>query len=884
MYGFSLVKKEHIDEISSEVFLYKHTCGARLVFAQNDDENRVIMPVFKTLPENDKGTAHIVEHCTLCGSESYRLKDPFNVLEKGSIYTYLNAITYEDKTVYPVASTDEEELKKMTEVYADALFKPLLTENEGIFQQEGVYRDENGISGVVLNEMKGAFASESKKLLHSLRSVLYKNCNYRYYSGGIPDKIPELTYNEFKRFYTDRYTGANCVIYVYGKVDIEYYMKLFARYFKSAKECDIDESVRVNNTDEPVAVKAGNTAVGMCGALFACASVDNYLECILLSVLCEVLIAGDNSILRQTLVDSGIAIKIGGGYDDSAKATKLYIYAEGADFCKFKNSLQNTFKELVEYGIPQDKISAAINRLKFYIKEKDFGYKPTGLFFGLELMKGLLYGNNSFEPLKISGMLDAAKSADYSALIKKYLLNKGVYGYTVNENPKMDKINMPINYKPLKSFQSQTDSREMLDRVPPKSLKSIVPKPIWFDYDFDSGCLFTLDNKSEIVYLDLVYPLEFDVINISFASLYCNIALYMDTWLLEQAEFYFGKFYAKADIIDKDGLVIPVISLKTSFLRENTNKCIQIIKAFTGGIRFNDNKKVSRLISGEKAIMQENFSTSGNRYAIIRALAAVSPSFALKDKLSGVNMYNLLCSDMCFGRELHKISHYIRNTKPLAVLRGNSSDRRVVCNSFNLTNTVPKAHTVNTKPVNSGGFITGDSVSNSALALKLPFYNGTMELVSVIAERSYIWDKIRLEGGAYGGGCAFLRNGTMYMYSYRDPRVKETIELFKNIGKYLYELNLTSIEFERFKIGAVSKVLKPVKSKTVNAVVLTQLLLERTYENELEFAKQRFNCTLADIKEVGLMLADNMQNAKAVSFGGDAVKRYYGDDNCTKLI
>lgn len=868
MYNFSLTKSEYIPEISSEVLLYTHTSGARLVYAKNEDKNRVVMPVFKTLPQNDKGIPHIVEHCTLCGSQKYQLKDPFNVLEKGSIYTYLNAITYEDKTVYPVASTDEDELKKMAAVYADALFSPLMTQNEGIFRQEGVYRDKNGFNGVVLNEMKGAFSSERKKLGNALCSKLYDRCSYRYYSGGIPESIKQLDYEEFKHFYRERYTGANCLVYIYGDVDIEYYMRLFDSYLKDGETAPVSYDVIYSYTGEDISVKAGSAAEGVCGVTFAMCNAESYEECIYLSVLGEALISCENSILRQRMVDSGIAVKVSGGYDDSSRATRLSIFAEGADFNRFKAELNNIFTDLVKNGVPKDKISAAVSRLKFYIKERDFGYKPEGLFFGLELMKGLLYGDSSFEPLKIETVLDGAENADYAHYIEKYLLNKGVYGYTVKGEQTEQECTMPINDEPLKKFQSQTDSAEMLATIPAKNVRDIAPEPLWFDYDFDSGCLFTEDNKSNIVYLDLVYPLAGH--DISAAAFYGLTSLYMDTELMAQCEKLFGKFTAQADSFDKNGKSIPVIMLSFSFLRDNIRDCISIINRFTSTISFAD-KKSTACAAEQRTAFKRGMQLYGNRFAYRRALACVNKNDILKDRANGAAMYDWLCGERNFAKAAQEIADYIANTKPAAVLRGNADDRKYIAEHLSLADKLPDVSDFNAELFKGGGFYTGSDVNNTALALKLPYYKGSFALAQAMIESGYIWDKIRLEGGAYGGGCAFLRNGTMYMYSYRDPQLEKTKQVFKNVGRYLSTLDISDSEFNRFAIGAAAPLLKPVKNKTVNLRVLTQALLNRTYDDEKELVKSRLACTLDDIRQIGTLIEDNISKAEIVSFGSKAV-------------
>lgn len=869
MYGFRLTKSEYIGDIASEVFLYEHTSGARLVFAKNSDKNRVVMPVFLTPPKNDKGIAHIVEHSVLCGSRAYPLKDPFNVLERGSIYTYLNAVTYEDKTVYPVASTDPEELMKMARVYADAVFRPLMTENEGIFMQEGVYRDEEGINGVVLNEMKGAFANESKQLCHALRQVLYKGCPYEFYSGGVPGSIEKLTYDEFKDFYMRHYGGSGCVLYVYGDVDIKDYMALYAPYLEEAgKKALTGCNVTVNNSSVFADAAAGSAARGMSGAMFACCNAEEYEECIYLSVLSEILLSGKDAVLRRVLVDSGLASGIGGSYDDSSRATRFFIYAEGMDCNAFKKTLENTFKELAEGNIPEEKIISAVESLKFYISERDFGYKPTGLFFGIELMKGLLYGDNSFEPLKLKAMLEKAYTADYGTLIKKYFIGRGVYGFTAARERDEAEADMPVYSEPLKNFRNMSDSREALALIPLKDPHGISPEPVWFDCGFEDGCLYT-EGKSDIVYLDLVYPLEGR--DIGAASFYGFAAPFMLPCFAREADRYFGRFTVRADCLNKEDKGIPMLIISCAFLRKNTAKCLELIDRFVKNSDFADTEKLLQLAEEKRTKFLRSFAADGHVYAVKRARAALCIGDVPEEMANGIAMFDRLGkSDILSAAE--QTAGYISSSLPIAVLHGSIEDRKNILSSIGLGKKLPSAGCIADRCPNGGNFGINSSVNCNALALKLPYYDGAMEAASQILRRGYLWDRIRLEGGAYSGGCGITRNGTMYIYSYRDPRYEKTYEVFRNAGRYLAETDMGDNELRRYVTGSLCSLFKPVKENAVNSRVLTQVLLERDHDTERELIGQQLECDMDDVRRIGGLIDENMDAAAYASVGGAALK------------
>lgn len=872
MYGFDLIKSEYIADIASEVFLYSHRSGARLVFVKNSDKNRVVMPVFKTLPSDDSGAAHVVEHCTLCGSHSFKLKDPFNALEKSTVYTYLNAITYEDKTVYPVASIFEDELYKMAAVYADALFKPLMLQNEGIFQQEGVYYDKNGANGVVLNEMKGVFSDESRLLCHSLRKALYGECAYKYYSGGEPSAVSKLTYNKFKDYYNANYTPDNCLVYIYGDVEIVRYMSLFDGYFTQTcrRYKPVNDKIRLDISNNFTHVNAGKTAKGLCGALFALCNAENNADRVCLSILCDILVSQQNSILRAALKRHG-AINVRGCYDDTVRATNLYVYAEGVDEKVFKQIIEGELLKVAKNGIPQQKIAAAADKLRFYIQERDFGYKNEGIFWGLELLNGLLYGEESFEPLYFNALLDKAQTADYAELIHKYFWGRGVYGCTVKADRENKIEPQEPDNEPYRLFRAQKDEPSEIRKLTCKSMSGIKPQLYGFDYSFEDGCLFT-EAKGDIVYLDLLYPL--DGIDVSAAELYAYALRRADGGFADEIDRLFGSFGAGVVSYSKDGKILPMLKLSSAFMRKNLQPCLKLISS-AAVIK---NKSILATVGDEnKAMLSGRFYSSGGMTCAVRAMAALRPQSAVNDLTSGIAMYNCLKNGLNadIAADLSKI-------KPFAVLYGTAEDRAAVCDNIELCSVKPRFINNPYGRQTAGGFILNSSVNSSAMAVAIPQYRGAMGLAATIAERAYIWDKIRTKGGAYSGGCAFLRDGAMYVYSERDPQITRTLELFRGMGEYFAALRLDENTFKAFVTGSAAQILRPVKPKNINALTLSSFVLDKTKDEELSHINDRFSCTLKDINTIGELIAARADTAVFVTMGGDSVKNVYPD--CTYLV
>lgn len=865
MYGFELKKNEYIDEIGSEVFLYFHTSGARLLFVKNNDDNRVVMPVFKTLPENDKGQAHIVEHCTLCGSENYRLKDPFNVLEKGSLYTYLNAITYEDKTVYPVASTYKDELKKMAAVYADALFKPLFIHDEGIFRREGVCYKEDGVGGVVYNEMKGAFSSEERCLLTAIKKALYSGCAYEFVSAGIPDSIAELRYKELKDFYYKNYSPDNCLIYIYGNVDIEEYMELYSGYLTKSTGKNTSPEICTNEYKEIIEVPFDKTAMGFSGVVFPCCRAENYRECIELSVLSHILTSGADSLLYHAIVDEGGAVNFSGGFDDMSAVSEFHVIAEGMEASELRKRLEGVFSDIINRGIDRERIKKSVYKLNFFINEEDFGYKPKGLFLGLELLKGLMYDDTSFQPLKIREMLKSAENADYQGLVEKYFAGKGIYGTTLAvEKKKM----MGKGYLPTGEFPSVNDSPEELNKIPPKRVKDIPRDITWFNPVVEGGCIFTKNEESNIVYLDIAYPINESII--SAAALYGKAVLKLNKKLLDKVTGSFGRLNIGVRCISVGEGSVPILVFSSAFLRENMVKCTALLKEIIEESLFNDNQELNRIIASLKSDYRTDFVSRGNSYAISSVMSALSYSGRLRDMAKGIGMYNYLnCADTGIN-DLKSIADYLRTVKPLIILRGTLQDRNYIYNNIPHADAMPQACTGKTADMSDATvYRVPAKVNFNCLGMRLPFYKGYMGVAVRIAESGYIWDKIRLEGGAYGGGCSFTRNGIFLMYSYRDPMVESTYTAFEGIGQYFGEFDADRKELERFIVGAANARLRPVKDKNVCPMVLDMVLQGRTYERELTLWKELLDCKCSDIRQMGDMILSACDSGIKVSLCGD---------------
>jgi len=445
--GFKLLEESTINEINSKALLFQHEeTGARLLKLENEDDNKVFSIAFRTPPKNSTGVAHILEHSVLCGSRKFPTKEPFVELIKGSLNTFLNAMTFADKTMYPVASRNKKDFFNLMDVYLDAVFYPNIYNYPQIFMQEGWHyelEDKNSditYKGVVYNEMKGAYSSPESILMRKISESLFPNTTYGVESGGDPDFIPELSYEEFIDFHKKYYHPSNSYIFLYGDGDVleelkfiqDNYLKDFHRLnidssikiqpsFPKMREMTVDYPISPNEKEEDKTFLSLNFAVGK--------STDKELY-LAFDILEHLLLETPAAPLKKALIGANIGKDVFGIFDSSILQPSFSVVVKNSNEDKkdeFKQVVFNTLKDLVENGIDKKLIESSINIKEFALREADFGGYPTGLIYGIKCMDSWLYDGNPFMHLNYEPQLEKVKEAlrsnYFERLIKEYILN-----------------------------------------------------------------------------------------------------------------------------------------------------------------------------------------------------------------------------------------------------------------------------------------------------------------------------------------------------------------------------------------------------------------------------------------------------------------------------
>ena len=705
--SYELIEHKHLGDISSEGYLLRHIkSGARLFLVSNDDDNKVFSIGFRTPPINSCGLTHILEHSVLCGSRDFPVKDPFVELAKGSLNTFLNAMTYPDKTVYPIASCNDKDFQNLMHVYLDAVFYPNIYDKEEIFRQEGWHYelenadDELTINGVVYNEMKGAFSSPEGVLEREILNSLYPDTAYQYESGGDPEEIPNLSYETFLDFHSKYYHPSNSYIYLYGDMDMEEKLTwIDEKYLSNFEYKKIDTEIAIQEPftetreivkqysvteDEPL---ENNTYLSYNFSVSTSLDRKTYLA---LEILDYCLLGMPGAPLKQALLDAGIGEDVMGSFDNGILQPMFSIISKNAntsDKERFLEVIKHSLTEIVANGVDEKSLLAAININEFRYREADFGRFPIGLSYGLGCMDSWLYDDNDpfmhLEENEIYAFLKEQVGTSYfEDLIQKYLLDN-THSTVVIIEPKQgltaandeqlrkklasykatlsdEEVNAIVAAtKHLKDYQSEPSTKEELETIPLLELDDIRKEAMPFnnrlveDGDDEDGTVVLfhdIDGKG-IAYFDILFSTDIvDADDYPYLGILASCLAYVDTDsysytdLANEINIHTGGIGAKLMIYtdEEDDETHSKLDIKVKTLNEKLPKTFEILKEILGTSSFDDNKHLREILLQTKSHMQMAISSAGNALAAVRGLSYFSPSSYLIDATSGVKFYRLL--------------------------------------------------------------------------------------------------------------------------------------------------------------------------------------------------------------------------------------------------
>lgn len=698
-YGFKLVSITDLTDLDSKLYQYYHIkSGASVVYVENEDTNCCFAIGFRTLPSDSTGVCHIIEHSLLCGSQKYPLKEPFVNLMKSSMSTFLNAFTANDWTMYPFASQVPQDFDNILSIYCDAVFRPLSVIDPKPFLQEGWHLemlskdDIPSYKGVVYNEMKGAMSSVDRILQQATLEAMYKDSFYGFNSGGDPDVIPSLTWEDYKKFYYKHYTPQNAMTYFYGKMDIEAKLKwLDEEYFSSYEKKDetiviepqkpfiCRDFVKEYELGEGES-KKDNTYMSLCYGLDY---YENYEEFIAMQVVLDALLSKNESPLKKALLDAKLGVDVDSFIDDDKIKPSLNIILAKTNEDKkdeFFNIFTSTVKDIVKNGIDKDLLKASINYFEFKDKELDTGGFPKGLVIAMNMMGSFNYNfpldSHLFYSKHYTKLRRELENGYFEKLLEKYILNNDhmvqvmcvpsltlgkerkakmdALMKSIKENMSSEEIAQTVKQtQELLAYQNKIDTKEELALLPKLSVKDIPSSINWLDTKKTKvkgiPSFYHEVSSNKIAYLRVYFSLDV----LPFEDLpYVKILLrlltnlptskYSVTELSNQIKMYLGDFSLSSVIgTQMCGQTVQKVKLSVSALEENVNKIAPLMNEVLLHTKFNA-KEVKRVINQMVTDAKINIMQNGTGVAITKSRASISKEGALISKTSGIELYDFM--------------------------------------------------------------------------------------------------------------------------------------------------------------------------------------------------------------------------------------------------
>lgn len=966
--GFTVTHVETIEELDADAYvLFHHASGARLLYLACDDENKAFSIGFKTPPANSTGVFHILEHSVLDGSEKFPLKEPFVELIKGSMQTFLNAMTYPDKTVYPVASTNEQDLLNLMDVYMDAVLNPAIYTKRAIFEQEGWHYELDvpegkpltegtlRYNGVVFNEMKGALSDPMSVLDDAVGAALFPDTAYAFESGGDPRAIPELTYEEFLDTHARHYNLANSYLTLYGDfadvrrelafLDERYLSQENAAGRRIAAEravgaspaalapnplamqeptvCDY-KRVEMQTTPENALVGMGYV-IGQALDTFRTVAAD---------VLFDAILGSNEAPVKKAIIAAGLGGNVT-SYTSSAcqQPYELIILQNARPQAaqEFRNVIEDTCRDLVEHGVPRDRLEAVISSNEYALRQRDYGMSD-GVVLACEALSTWLYDDDAAtDALKYADTYAALREAldgpffedllrelvlesNHCALVELVPVGAGAgegaeAGPADTEAAKLAKIKASMSTAELQAIlddvaelrrqQEAEDAPEDRAKLPRLHVEDIG------DARPDPAC--TLDDAAPIPCLRhsiptrrLAYALTyFDLTHVSYAELpyvkvLCRLMQQLPTAQHTAAELdsfigsNLGFLTFTTEVFQQPNwkLARPVLLVSAGALSEKIDALASIPREVWAETIFEDTDRMRDVLTQLKIGMEQTFITAGHQAALGRALSYVSPAAVISEQLGGVDFYRFLrdlldhfderTGELCDKlRELQQ--RIFTSTGTVASFTGSDEDYArywAAAGTLGLApRTAPAKELYVPMPedkheafvIPSDVCYLGQSTDPRALGIAT---DGSWGVAANALSYGYLWNEIRVKGGAYGCGFRAAADRQLAFYTYRDPAIDPSIDRIAGAGAWLGELDTDRDTFEGYIVSTVSGNDAPVKPYALTKRLNGAYFSKRTpgYREQL---RSEMLATAPDrLRELGTDVAQVAEKAPRCVFGG----------------
>ena len=884
IHGFQLRRLRALEELGGDFYEMEHLrTGARLCWLARPDENKTFSIAFKTLPEDSTGVFHILEHSVLCGSDKYPLKEPFVELLKSSVQTFLNALTFPDKTVYPVSSRNDRDFLNLIDVYLDAVLHPAIYRKAEIFRQEGWRYEGEGeelcYQGVVFNEMKGSMSSPTSLMTHELSALLYPDNCYRHNSGGDPAHIPDLSYERFLACHRKYYHPSNARISLVGSVDMEAVLEKIDSFLGAFEKLEADFTIPMQ---APVAAVTKEVPYEIgeeespdkrvlicCGAILA--PYDDQKRCFAASVLGDYLTGDNEAPLKRAVIDAGLAQDFILSLADGVQQPMLAWVAMNTEkeaLEPLRATVRETLEKLVREGLDKERLRACFHRFAFRKRDRESGSEPRSLLEAITLLDTWLYGGDPAAALMAEDTLKeleaALETGWFESFIKDFFLENEHTATVVMVPSKTlaaqrrekeaarlreesaawtaaDKERLKAEAEALRLWQQTPDSEEALKTIPMLKLSDLSekPEPLQMTVTSLAGVpALRHVTGSAIAYFRAIFrateltPEELPVLNIL-----CQVLGSMGTKTHDRSALTLAIKDTLGHLHFAPGIVpgsdpqhcIVTVNFSAACLRELSGKAAALVGEILRETVFEDMGLLRDILQQASVAAKMTLASNGLNYALTRALGSLTAHGAASELLGGVSSLRWLEKTLEGGDEALR-----RLLSEMAAMAGKLFTRERLTLSLSEAfpdqaaeellasipsdGCIPPAETTYPIPGARREGIAipaqvGFAVMGSSLFLHEKKYNGSIPVLANVLDYGYLWNEIRVQGGAYGCGFIGRDSGDTAFYSYRDPQPGRSLAVIAKAADFLRAFCAAAPDLTGFILSSVSSV-DPLRNST----------------------------------------------------------------------
>ncbi len=885
--GYEIIEKRFVKELNADCYLLEHIkSGARVLKIAADDANKTFSIAFSTIPESDAGTPHIMEHSVLNGSKKFPVKSPFDELRKGSLNTFLNAMTSDDFTVYPVASMNEKDYFNLMDVYLDAVFNPRIYTDERIFMQEGWHYELTGkdapleYKGVVYNEMKGAFSNPEREMWYQIQKALFPENGYRFSSGGYPSSIPSLSYQDFLAFHKKNYHPSNSYIFLYGNADLKKELEFIDSQY--LKYYDRSEAPAPTEKNQPF------TEIREISAFYPVidgAPTENQTYLVMnwvigsgadpaltmsLDVLADVIVNQESAPLRKALQEAGIGSDVYATNQGMLQNVFSIVVqnANASDRENFKKGVMETLQKIADAKIDRETLRASVNRLEFRLREGNDAQK--GITYNMRCITSWIYTGNPFASLEYEKSLAVLKESITGTrledIIRNDMLNNN-YSVLLDLQPKtglesenLEKITAELKAKKesmsdaeleaviqktkdLIEFQKSTDSPEAVASIPMLALSDITPEAQWYEPEkreiSEIPHMYYNEFTNNIVYMNFWFHL--DVLpeeKLPYVALLAQLLGKMDAGSMTYGQLdnalnsNTGGYGVSLNTFlpgHEDSKLMPEMKVQMKTTAEKIDTSLSLLGEILFATRLDDKERLGTLIKRHQSQIESMVNQNGYGIAATRLESYYSRHGVFAEKTRGIEYYWFITDlQRRFNENPDKVIDelkeiYAKLFSKRNLIAGITCDKKGFDDySASLANFTSKLSDRNSSrntwslepaPKNEG-ILTASKVQYvlqgydfGKLGLK---WDGKWYVLNQVMSTDWLQTQLRVVGGAYGGFSNISRNGTVYLASYRDPNLKETLDNFNGTIDYLSKFEADSVMMTRYIIGTMSELDYPL--------------------------------------------------------------------------